>query len=137
MMRSLTCLAALLFCLMSHAQDGAKPVPDFQSYTLGYDARVNPSLQTKLEEIDAGLRARIGITHEQTSVGLLDLNKLRLAMVRPDRGDYAASVPKIGILLAYFQLHPEAATNLNATVRHELGLMAKASNNEMAAKYSR
>ena len=58
-------------------------------------------------------------------------------MIHPDRIEYAASVPKIGILLAYFELHPQAATNLSAQARHELGLMAKASNNEMAAKYSR
>jgi beta-lactamase class A len=58
-------------------------------------------------------------------------------MIHPDRIEYAASVPKIGILLAYFRLHPEAATNLDASTRHELGLMAKASNNEMATKYSR
>ena len=77
------------------------------------------------------------MTTEQTAVGVLDLKSLRLAMVHPDREEYAASVPKIGILLAYFQLHPGAATNLSAQTRHELGLMAKASNNEMAAKFSR
>jgi beta-lactamase class A len=58
-------------------------------------------------------------------------------MIYPDRIEYAASVAKIGILLAYFQLHPEAATNLSAEARHDLGLMAKISSNEMAAKYSR
>jgi beta-lactamase class A len=58
-------------------------------------------------------------------------------MIHPDREEYAASVPKIGILLAYFQSHPEAATNLTSQTRHELGLMAKASDNEMAAKFSR
>ena len=41
-------------------------------------------------------------------VAILDLNRLRLAMIHPDRIDYAASVAKVGILLAYFQLHPEA-----------------------------
>jgi beta-lactamase class A len=45
-------------------------------------------------------------------------------------------VPKIGILLAYFALHPETATNLNEQTRRELGLMIKISDNEMAAKYS-
>jgi hypothetical protein len=45
-------------------------------------------------------------------------------MLHPDREEYAASVPKIGILLAYFQLHPEASTNVDGTTRHELGLMA-------------
>ena len=46
-------------------------------------------------------------------------------------------MPKIGILLAYFHLHPEAATNLDAKTRHELGLMIRVSSNEMAAQYSR
>jgi beta-lactamase class A len=111
--------------------------PALDHYTLGYDALVNPALQLELEKIDAGLRAKYGMTTEQTAVGLLDLNTLRLAMIHPDREEYAASIPKIGILLAYFQLHPGAATNLNPETRHELGLMAKASNNEMAAKFSR
>lgn len=77
------------------------------------------------------------MTPEQSSVGVFDLNLLRLAMVRPDREDYAASVPKIGILLAYFQMHPAAATNLDLPTRRELGEMIKLSSNEMAAKYSR
>src|SRR5687768_13684544 len=102
----------------------------FDGYSLDYNTPVDPSLQASLEGIDAGLRAKHRMTAEQTAVGVLDLNTLRLAMIHPDRGEYAASVPKIGILLAYFQLHPEAATNLSATIRHELGLMAKASNNE-------
>ena len=117
----------------------ASPEPSgmFQDYKLDYETAVNAALQAKLEKISTDLRAKFGMTTEQTAVGVLDLNTLRLAMIYPDREEYAASVPKIGILLAYFQLHPEAATNLNAQVRDELGLMAKASNNEMAAKYSR
>jgi len=34
-------------------------------------------------------------------------------------------------------MHPEAATKLDPVTRHELGLMAKASSNEMASKFSR
>jgi beta-lactamase class A len=110
--------------------------PDFTNYALDYDSPLDTALQSKVEAIDAQLRARLGMTTEQTSVGVLDLNTLRLALVRPDRIDYAASVPKIGILLVYFQLHPEAATNLDAQTRRELGEMIKISSNEMAAKYS-
>src|SRR5258708_8490544 len=73
----------------------------------------------------------------QTAVGVFDLNHLSLAMIHRDREEYDASVAKLGILVAYFQLHPEAATNLNSETRHELGLMVKASSNEMAAKFSR
>jgi len=111
-------------------------MPDFTSYTLNYDSPLDASLQAMIEVIDSQLRARHGMTAAQTAVGVLDLNTLRLAMIRPDRIDYAASVPKIGILLAYFQLHPEAATNLDTQTRRELGEMIKISSNEMAAKYS-
>ena len=104
---------------------------------LDYDTRVDSRLQRTIEEIDARLREKHGMTTEHTAVGLLDLKSQRVAMIHPDRIEYAASVPKVGILLAYFQLHPEAATNLDAETEHELGLMAKASSNEMAAKYSR
>lgn len=109
----------------------------FADYSLNYDTPVDVALQTRLESIDARLRSQFGMTTEQTAVGVLDLKTLRLAMIHPDREEYAASVPKIGILLAYFQLHPEAATNLDSQTRYELGLMVKASDNEMAAKFSR
>jgi beta-lactamase class A len=111
-------------------------VRDWTNYTLNYSTPVDSRLQAKLESIDVVVRERFGMSTGETAVGVLDLNACRLAMVRPDRIDYAASVPKIGILLAYFQLHPEAATNLDAQTRRELGLMIKVSDNEMAAKYS-
>src|SRR5689334_19834572 len=128
---------AFVLCTAGCASLVSEKKGEFNGYTLGYDTAVNPALQAKLEGIDAELRGKFGMTTAQTAVGVLDLNTLRLAMIHPDREEYAASVPKIGILLAYFQLHPEAATNLDAAKRQELGLMAKASNNEMAAKFSR
>jgi beta-lactamase class A len=104
---------------------------------LDYETPVDPSLQTAIQTIDSSLRARYEMTTEQAAVGVIDLRRGRVAMIHPDRIEYAASVPKVGILLAYFHLHPEAARNLGAPTRHELGLMAKASNNEMATKFSR
>ena len=132
---------ALMFCtlllgLSGCATHSISMKRDFHDYSLGFDTSVDAAQQTKLEAIDASLRAKHSMKPEQTMVGLLDLQTLRLAMLRPDKMEYAASVPKNGILLAYFQLHPEAATNLPAQTKHELGLMAKASSNEMAAKYS-
>jgi len=55
--------------------------------------------------------ASTALTTNDTAVGLLDLQRLRLALLHPDRMEYAASVAKIGILLAYFQVHQEAATS--------------------------
>src|SRR5215212_12081022 len=106
-------------------------------FVVDYDTPVDAALQSRIESIDATLREKYGMTTEQTAVGVLDRRTNRLAMIHPDRIEYAASVAKVGILLAYFQLHPEAATHLDAATRHELGLMIKASSNEMAAKYSR
>jgi beta-lactamase class A len=103
---------------------------------LNYDTPVDPSLQRAVEAIDRRLRDRHGIGDNLTAVGVLDLRRPRLALVRPDAIDYAASVPKVGILLAWFAEHPEAAEQPEAAMRHELGLMIKSSNNEMAAKYS-
>jgi len=128
---------AIRLVVIGDATVTAEEKTNLQSYVLDYNTPVNPSLQTKLETIDGDLRTSLGMTTAQTAVGLLDLKTLRLAMVNPDREEYAASIPKIGILLAFFQIHPEAATNLNAQTRHELGLMAKASNNEMATRFSR
>jgi len=130
----LTALLVLTICAGSFAAGpAAKPLGD---YVLDYSSAVDPQLQAGLEKIDGELREKFGMKPGETAVGLFDLNTCRLAMTNPDHETYAASVAKVGILLAYFQLHPEAATNIDPTVKHELGLMAKASSNEMASKYS-
>ena len=133
-LRATLLLLLLAFTSCSTLKTSMKP--DFTNYTLNYDSPLDTALQAKIEAIDSQLRARHGMTNAQTAVGVLDLNTLRLALIRPDKMYYAASVPKIGILLAYFQLHPAAATNLDATTRRELGEMIKLSSNEMAAKHS-
>jgi beta-lactamase class A len=134
-MRLLFPLVLLLAASASALADPPATRP-FDDYVLGYSTPVDPALQAKLEAIDASLRAKYGIAADQTNVGLLDLDHLRLAMIHADHTDYAASVAKVAILLGYFQTHPEAATHLDPAVRHELGLMIKLSSNEMASKYS-
>jgi beta-lactamase class A len=114
----------------------SKKVP-FAEFVLDHDTGMDPELQDRLEQWDETLRAKYAMSSNQTAIGVLDLKEPRLAMVRPDRMMYAASIPKIGILLAFFQKNPEAVKNLPATTRHELGLMIKRSSNEMATKFSR
>lgn len=111
--------------------------PALEALTLCDDSPVDAALQSRLERMDTALRRQHGMASDATAVGLLDVRRQRLALIRPDREEYAASVPKIGILLAYFQMHPEAATHLEAQTRHDLGLMTKASDNAMATKFSR
>jgi beta-lactamase class A len=106
-------------------------------FDINYDTPTDARLQQRLEQIDGELRARYGMTTEQTAAGVLDLRDHRLAMIHPDRIEYAASVAKVGILLAWFTKHPEAATQLDAATQHDLGLMIKASSTEMATKFSR
>lgn len=111
--------------------------PPFDAYELNYDSPIDQGLQRELEQIDLKLRTELGMGSEQTAAGLLDLKTFRLAMIHPDRQEYAASIPKIGILLAYLQLNPDAATDLARDTRRELALMIKASSNEMATRFSR
>lgn len=125
--------SAFLFCAGCASLERNK----FDAYVLDFKTTTNPTLQKNLEAIDAALREKYRMTTAETAVGLLDLRELRLAMLRPDHIEYAASIPKIGILLAYFHLYPDAAHHLDPQIRHELGLMVKASNNEMATKFSR
>lgn len=136
--RAVTALLALVAGLVL-AGCATSPSPmktDFHDYSLDYSTPTDAALQASLERIDGELRRQLGLTSEQAAVGLLDLRTLRLAMIHPDRIEYAASVPKVAILLAWFQLHPDAATNLDSGTRHEFGLMIKQSSNEIAAKYS-
>lgn len=107
-----------------------------KNFTLDFATPVDPALQASVAGLDGRLRAKYGMAENQTAVGVLDLKTLRLALVRPDAIDYAASVPKIGILLAWFQSHPEAVSSPDAATRHELGLMIKVSDNAMATKFS-
>ena len=107
------------------------------SITLDFNTTVDPQLQIRLVAIDEQLRKRLEMTPEDTAVGLLDLRTGRVAMIHPDRIEYAASVPKVGILLAWFELHKDDPAALTDEVRHALGLMVKQSSNEMAARFSR
>ena len=130
-------VVAATVLISAHANGSPTPSlmnPKFQDYTLDYQTPVDTPLQARLEKIDSDLRVKHGMTAEQTTVGLLDLKALRLAMVRPDYELYAASVAKLGIMLAYFQLHPAAATNLDPVMRHDLSLMVRPSDDAAATR---
>ncbi len=113
---------------------GATPVN-----TLDIDAQSigDPVMTLALGRLDTALRRVDEIEGEQTAVGLLDMTTGRFALLRADTQLYAASVPKIAILLAYFQTHPQAADSLDEDTKQALGRMIKRSDNGMAAKYSK
>jgi beta-lactamase class A len=107
-----------------------------QSYRLPHDAPLDPELQSALQAIDRSVGEELGIPPADRAFGVLDLTDLRLAVIQPDAMFYAASVPKICIVMAYFETHPEAASHLDPDVERELQLVIKRSDNELAAKYS-
>lgn len=106
------------------------------SLTLDFDSPCDPELRVHLSALEARLRVRHGLAETQCAAGVLDMRRGRLALLRGDQMDYGASVPKIGILLAWFELRPAAAAQLDASTRRELGLMIKDSSNELATKFS-
>lgn len=106
------------------------------THPLPYDGANDPDLLASLAKIDREIRKQFDIEPDDTAVGVYDLRSGKAAMLRADTPFYAASIPKIAILLAYFDTHSEATTSLDDATRRELGLMIKQSSNEMAAKYS-
>ncbi len=134
--------AALKRWPLYDALDGAcygddwKKAMRFQAYRLEYDTPADPQLQPRLETLDASVRGELGIEPEQRAFGVLDLTDLRFAAIRPDAIFYGASVPKIAILLAYFETNPQAAGALDPQTELELKRMIKRSDNALAAKYS-
>lgn len=104
---------------------------------IDHDTRPDAGLQATLERVDGALREKLGVPVDTVAVGLVDLRTARVAWLRPDAGDYAASLPKIGILLAWFATPSAAAKAMDPDVRHELGEMIKLSSNEAATRFSR
>jgi beta-lactamase class A len=109
----------------------------FDSYVVDYESSVDPTLQEELVNLDTYLQVRHGMSEEHTALGLLDLRSVRLAMIRPDREEYAASVAKIAILLAYFECRRELTSPLDPQARYDLGRVIKSSDNKLAARFSR
>ncbi|MCB9849479.1 MAG: DUF1460 domain-containing protein [Phycisphaerales bacterium] len=106
-----------------------------QEYRINDDTPTDVQLQQALVRLDARVAQRHDIPEGDRAFGVLSLTDLRLALIHPDAMFYAASVPKICILLAYFDQHPESARALPDDVRHELERMIKLSDNALAAKY--
>ncbi len=128
--------ALLLFCGIAASGCTSEPKSEPRiAMTLDFATQTHAGLQAELESIDRDLRITLGMDDKDAAAGVIDLKSHRLAMIHPDRIEYGASVPKVGILYAYVALHPDVS-KLDAQTRHELGDMAKASSNEMAAKYS-
>ena len=66
--------AALAFMFIACTTTAPRP------FTLDYDTPVDRALQQRLEEIDASLREKHGMSTGHAAVGVLDLRRPRVAM---------------------------------------------------------
>ncbi len=119
----------------SYAKDWPRAMR-LQSCRLTYDTPVDSEFQATIETLDRQIGGKYEIPEADRAFGVLDVRDLRLALVHPDAMFYGASVPKICIVMAYFDSHPDAIVNLDPQIEHELQRVIKRSDNELASKYS-
>lgn len=100
----------------------------------------DPTLQARLEARLDELRLNDNVSAGQLAVTLVDVTdpeRPRLAEVNGDEMLYAASLPKIAILLAAFQRIDEGALALDAETRDLLTRMIRNSSNSAATEMIR
>jgi beta-lactamase class A len=99
--------------------------------------RKDPRLQRHLDEILLGLGHARAIKKDRLAVVLVDisdLDKPRVAAVNGDHMIYAASIPKLAILLGAFVEVREGNMNLDAETRQSLTNMIRYSSNPDATR---
>lgn len=97
----------------------------------------DPGLQEKLEATLDRLRLSSYVTQGKLSVVLVDISDLedpRLASVNGDQMLYAASLPKLAILLGAFVEIERGAMALDALTRRKLTSMIRVSSNQAATE---
>jgi len=95
------------------------------------------ALQRKVERALQLLRLQDEARRRQLSVVLIDLSKSgppRVASINGDEMMYAASLPKIAVLLAAFEKIAQGKMKFDAATRHGLTQMIKVSSNRFATE---
>src|SRR5688572_18468732 len=100
------------------------------------DARVQAALVASLKKLALDRAVREGRL-AAALVDITDPTRPRLAQVNGDRMMYAASLPKIAILLGAFQKAAEDKLKLDAAALEELRLMIRYSSNSAASEMLR
>jgi beta-lactamase class A len=99
-------------------------------------ASCDPRLQKALETRLGSLQLRKAITRKDLSVvvvDITDISKPRMAYVNPNRMMYAASLPKIAILLGAFEKIANGEMTLDDETLEKLKLMIRNSSNTAAS----
>lgn len=125
----------LLVCLFLLFASNVGAVSD-DRYPVLWD-RNDPVLQERLEEILARLKLGRAAKRRRLAVVLVDvtdLNRPRVAAVNGNRMLYAASIPKLAILLGAFVEVREGNMTLDAETRESLTRMIRYSSNADATR---
>jgi len=131
-MRRYTALISLALLFVTHFAfaGGAGSYPSLR------DSK-DPGLQRALEERLSGLGLAKAVADKRLSVALVDItdpNKPRLAAVNGDEMKYAASLPKIAILLGAFVEIEDGEMALDEATRDSLTRMVRKSSNIEATR---
>jgi beta-lactamase class A len=106
--------------------------PGYGDLLAGKDARIQAALEVSLKKLALDRAVRDG----RLAAALVDITDPahpRMAQVNGDRMMYAASLPKIAILLGAFQKAAEARLTLDAAAVAELTQMIRSSSNSAAS----
>ena len=125
-------ITTLLLLAMSAATGSrADSLSEYPGLRDSYDPRLQAELETTLER----LRLDGAVTRGELAVALVDITDLsdpRLASVNGDEMLYAASLPKIAILLGAFVEIERGNMRLDAATRESLTQMIRVSSNTAA-----
>jgi beta-lactamase class A len=126
-------LFAVLWAVLGAAPAAADSLDGAPSLRESYD----PGLQARLERTLDSLGLRPAVDQGKLAVALVDITDLgdpRLASVNGDAMLYAASLPKIAILLAAFVEIERGRLDLDAATRRRLTEMIRVSSNGAATE---
>jgi len=97
----------------------------------------DPILQKGLERCLTALKLNQAANHRSLSIVLVDITNPswpRMAYINPNEMMYAASLPKIAILLGAFERIAKGDMNLDDETQEKLGLMIRNSSNQAATE---
>ena len=124
-------LALIFFVLISTSLTGA------QTQNPSWTQSCDPRLQKALEKRINALKLNSATEHKNLSivvVDITDISKPRMAYVNPNKMMYAASLPKIAILLGAFEKIAAGEMILDDETLEKLKLMIQQSSNTAASE---
>lgn len=120
---------ALTLCASAWA-DGGSELPSLRE-------SLDPGLQEKVEKVVSDLGLTAAVKHEKLCLAIADITDIREPRVAEINGDhmmYAASLPKIAILLGAFVEIERGRLRLDQNTEDSLTRMIRVSSNEDATK---